>query len=336
MTTDLEFVRSVAVAYRLSQVLYAFVELGIPEQLANGPSTVTLVATKTGTDPDALRRLLTVATTIDLVARRSGGTYALTSRGKLLLAGVENSLSPLVRTIGQSWQWATWGRLVEAVRTGEPVFNQGPHSNAFDYFENMSHVGEPFTQRMTVEAGERGALIGQAYNFSDFHRIVDVGGGEGRVLAQILRLHKSAVGTLTDLSYALVGAPDILREAGVNDRVRVVPGDFRRAVPEGGDLYLLSAILHGLSDAEAARLVRRCFSHGKKVAVVDEVVEPDGSAPTELLVKDLQLMVFTSGRQRTFEEFANVIDSAGGRIDHVIEIRSHEMLMICQPRGRAV
>ncbi|HUP60777.1 MAG TPA: methyltransferase [Thermoanaerobaculia bacterium] len=333
VSSDIEYIDSVASGYRLSQVLYVFAQLGIADLLADAPATHWELAKHTGTAVDSLRRLLRVACTMGLIEDAPDERFQLTIRGGLLRSDLDGSLRPRARSSGEPWQWAPWGRLLDVVRTGRSAFGLTHGSNSFDFFDQTPGAGDTLMSRMTVESKRRGQAIADAFDFGMVQRVVDVGGGQGGVLGEILSRHPKLTGILVDLSYAVNGSAQVLTQLGVDDRCQVVAMDFRNGVPAGGDVYLLSAVLHSWNDLDSARLLERCFEHADRVLIVDEVIETS-ELSTELLLKDLQLMVFSEGRQRRLEEYRSIIEHAGGALAQYVGVGNRELLMCAMRRAR--
>jgi hypothetical protein len=323
---DGEYLRSVALGYRLSQALYVFAELRIADVLASGPATPDAIAAQTGADPDALRRLLRVSRAMGLVEETAEGRLALTPRGGLLCSAAPGSLWPRVRAVGESWHWGPWGRLLDTVTSGKSAFEVEYGVTSFDYFDRHPGTGEPMMNRVTDEARLRGAAIADAFDFASANTVVDVGGGRGAILGMLLRRHPHLRGVLYDLPYAVDGSTEVLAGLGVADRCEVVAGDFRVDLPAGGDVYLLSAVVHSWSDDDSVRLLERCLAHGRRVLVADEVVPPADSSVNGLL-KDLQLMVFCGGRLRSLEEYRLLFSRAGAELIRHTAIRRDELVM---------
>jgi predicted O-methyltransferase YrrM len=143
--------------------------------------------------------------------------------------------------------------------------------------------------------------------------IVDVGGSRGTLLAYLLRTLPDARGVLMDRGEALAEAPGYLAGAGVGDRVEVVDGDFLREVPSGGDLYVLSQILHNWDDERVRMIVRNCHRAGRPgsgLMVIDWVL-PDGPEPSLAHLMDLIMMMTLGGRERTRAEHEALLGPEG-------------------------
>lgn len=326
MQSDSEYLRSVALGYRLSQALYVFAELKIADILDDAPAGSADIAERAGAHEEYLIRILRVGRAMGLVDEPRPSWFSLTDRGRLLRKGVDGSLWPRVRSVGDDWQWTSWGRLLQTVVTGKSAFEANFDGNSFDYFEQNPDAGETMMNRVTVEAKQRGAAIADIIDFAAVRSLVDVGGGRGAVLAEVVSRHPHLRGTLLDLPYAVAGAPALFAGFSVADRCEIVAGDFRRELPSGGDVYLLSAVLHSWTDDESVELLRRCLAAAERVIVLDEVIEP-AEASMDTHLKDLQLMVFSGGRQRGLEEYRRVFDRAGADLVRSTPVGKQEMLM---------
>jgi hypothetical protein len=151
------------------------------------------------------------------------------------------------------------------------------------------------------------------------------------VLAEILSRYPKLTGILVDLSLCRERIGARAYKAWGGGPVTGVAMDFRNGVPAGGDL--LSGVLHSWNDVDSARLLERCFEHADRVLIVDEVIETV-ELSTELLLKDLQLMVFSEGRQRRLEEYRNIIEHAGGALAQYVGVGNGELLMCAMRKAR--
>ena len=184
---------------------------------------------------------------------------------------------------------------------------------------------------------ETGPAVAQGYDFANVKRVVDVGGGRGGVLACILKAHAHLRGTLLDMPSVVEGAPALLASEGVADRCEVVGGDMFSSVPAGGDVYLLSHVIHDWEDAPATQVLRACrraMAPEARLVIVDQVlperVEPNSAAASGLLL-DLTMMVMLAGRERTASEFRALRAAAGLRLERVIPMQIADSLVEATP-----
>jgi hypothetical protein len=168
---------------------------------------------------------------------------------------------------------------------------------------------------------ENAAIVG-AYDFADFERVVDVGGGQGGLLAEILKAYPSLRGrSMTAAGRSGSRLSDCGRSSGP---VEIVGGDFFESLPRGGDAYILKRILHDWSDQRCLEILRHCrkaMDQKARILVVDAVL-PAGDEPHPGKVMDILLMALTEGRERTEQEFRELYESAGLNLTKVIPTRS--------------
>jgi hypothetical protein len=329
--TDAEVLRSIALGYRLSQVLYVFAELRIADMLAAGPTPVATLAETAGVHPESLLRVLRAGRAIGLVEELPDASFQVTPRGRILQKDADESQWARVRAVGDPWHWGSWGNLLQTVTTGQSAFVQQYGLNSFEYFDRNPGAGDTMMDRVTTEAKLRGGAVADIVDFSSVGCIADVGGGRGAMMAEILARHTHLRGILFDLPYAVATAGSLLDEYGVADRCEIVAGDFRVDVPAGADIYLLSAVVHSWSDEESVDILRRCFTRVDRVLLLDEVVEP-AEATLDALLKDLQLMVFSGGRQRGLAEYRRLLAAAGAEVQRVSPVGKREVLLDACPR----
>jgi hypothetical protein len=171
------------------------------------------------------------------------------------------------------------------------------------------------------------AKVPEAYDFSGARTIVDVAGGNGGLLATILAATPTARGILFDAEHVVAAAGDRLRDRGVLDRCDLAGGDFRDYVPPGGDVYMLSRILHNWDDARCGTLLRNCheaMDAGATLLILEHLIpddaaggdgdgdeRPDAAARALNFALDINMLALFGGRERTWEEFRSLLDAAG-------------------------
>jgi O-methyltransferase domain/Dimerisation domain len=313
--------------YVQSQVIYVAVRLGIVDALADGPKDAGALATATKAHAPTLRRLMRVLTALGLSDEGADGRYSLTPQGGLLRADVRGSLRmPVLFGVGD-WYWRAWGEFLHTVQTGEPAFDHVWGMNAFEFWGRNPEAGEVHDRGMATLTAYTTAAILEAYDFSRFRSVIDVGGGTGTLLAAILQKHPTLRGMLFDLPHVIERAPDVLRAAGVSDRCELAAGSFFEGVPGGHDAYLLKWIIHDWDDARAIAILRACHGamSGRGTLLLVERVLGDRTTPAELdhYRADLLMAIATpGGKERTRREFEVLFDAAGFRLAAVVPTRS--------------
>ena len=238
--------------YYVSRAIYVVARLGIADHLSEGPRRVDDLAEATGTHAPSLKRVLRLLASVGVFTEEADSRFALTPIGGCLRAGVPGSMRAAALLFGGVTQQA-WGDLQHSVETGEPAFRRVFGMDPFDYMAQHPDEAANFDAAMADFTKHIATAVVAAYDFSPFRRIVDVGGGNGALLAGILKANASLAGVLFDLPQVADRAIAPMRELGLADRCEIVGGDFFKAVPAGGDAYLLKHVIHDWDDDRAAR-----------------------------------------------------------------------------------
>jgi hypothetical protein len=313
-TTLLEMVR----AYQISQPIYVAARLGIADRLANGPRSIEDLARDTGTHPRSLYRLLRLLASRGVFVETAGECFGLSPLSECLRGDVPGSVCDLVISWGHPILWLPWGRLLDSVRTGKPAFELVYGRGFYEHLATDPEDGAMF--RAAMASNQTHTLLADVYDFSGIGEIVDVGGGNGRLLAAVLSKHSGMRGVLLDTPAVVSAAEAVLRGAGVAERCRVVGGDFLAAVPGGADAYVVSNVLMDCDDTTAVNLLGNCRRampvHGRLLAV--ERVIPADNTPSLAHLNDVMALVVTGGRIRTEREFSALFAAAGLGLARVI------------------
>jgi O-methyltransferase domain len=295
----------------VAQAIHAVTEAGVVDALAGGPRPAADLAAATGTDPDALRRFLRALAGEGVFVEEPAGTFALTELGGLLRSDTPGSLRHFCRLmVGEAYQ--VWELAGHSLRTGESAFAQRFGKPMFDWLADHPDKAAGFD---AAQAGlvELRLLPLLDRDWMGVSTVVDVGGGNGGLLARLLARHPHLAGTLLDQPHAVEQARANLDRAGVAGRCRLVPGDFFAAVPEGADAYVLAQILHDWDDERAGRILARCraaMPGHARLLVLEQAIAEDGQPhPAKLL--DLHMLVLLGGRERTETEWRTLLGGAG-------------------------
>lgn len=308
-----------------AQAITAAADLGIADKLAQGPLTAEELAVAVNADADAISRLLRALIGRGVFRQRRDGRYDLTPLGNTLRSDAEVSVAGMARWVGSPQQREHWSRLTQAIRSGHDVVQELRGKPFFDYLAGEHELSDIFNQAMTSTSELSIEPVVAAYDFSAYATVVDIGGGHGRLLAAILAATPHARGILFDQPQVVAGAPAVLAEYGVADRVRIVEGSFFDAdIPAGGDAYVLKNIIHDWPDDDAVRIltnVRTAGGDGARVLLVEQVIPRH---QRDFLGKwvDLEMLLTVSARERTATEYGQLLERAGFRMTRVVETAS--------------
>jgi len=306
--------------YRISQSIYVAVELGIPDLLAHGPRTTSELATATAAHDGNLQRLLRFLASAGLFTEVAPHKFELTRLGAGLRSDIAGSPGTLARMLLHKSHWEPWGHLLEGVSTGRTAFELVHDVGLFEYLEQNQELARLFDAAMTESTARDGLAIANSYDFSNIATVVDVGGGQGLLIASLLQTYPNLSGTLFDLPELVVRGSPLLEKWGVSDRCTVVGGSFFDSVPRGAEVYLLRHIVHDWDDQRACRILRNCrdaAAPGGKVLVVERMISANHQG-LALLAYDMEMMVNFGGKERTETEFRELFMEAGLRLARVI------------------
>jgi orsellinic acid C2-O-methyltransferase len=319
-----------------SAVLSVAARLRVPDLVAAGPKSSDDLAGETDTHPPSLYRLLRALAYLGILDETEPRHFGLTDMGELLRSDVPDSMWATTQLFCGEGVWRSWGDLMAGVQTGKPSYERGIGSEPFTEFAHNAEGSKNFNRAMSEGTRREAPGIIGSYDFSRFHTLVDVGGGDGTLLAAILGATPGLRGVLFDTGAGLAEAPRRLADEGVEERCDVVEGDFFEAVPEGGDGYIMKSIIHDWDDERCVTILgncRRAMNPGGKVIVVEPVVPAKVKPSFALLgvvMSDLNMLMNTGGRERTEEEFASILNSAGLQLTGVSRVPKPSTLSVIE------
>jgi hypothetical protein len=308
--------------YRTTALLYAAVELGIPDLLTAGPLDPAELARQIGAPPEALARLLSALDQSGIIRHGGDNRVSLTSLGRELATGATGSLQSLALVTAAEFLPA-WMQLSSAVRTGGAVFGEVFGMTPWEHRQRNPNLNAAFNRWLDDETVEHARSILRAYDFSGAHEITDVGGGHGALLKVILESHRQLRGVLIDLPEVVVDARRVLHQIQAVGRCRIEGGDFFSGISPGSDIYLLKSVLHNWNDADCLRLLQSCgaaMSATSRLLIIERVL-PDGrSADASLRLLDLHMLVMFGGSERTADAYRILARTAGLEITQKIPV----------------
>jgi 2-polyprenyl-3-methyl-5-hydroxy-6-metoxy-1,4-benzoquinol methylase len=245
--------------------------------------------------------------------------FSLTPLGATLRTDVPGSLRFIViEELGEN-HYPAWEKLPYSLNSGATAFNHVYGKSKWEYMTEHADEARIFDQAMASFGGVAAAAVVEAYDFSASKRVVDVGGGNGSLLAAILKANPQVRGVLLDVPHVVEAARRYLESEGVISRCEVVGADFFHLVAPA-DMYVLRWILHDWDDERSVAILKNCrnaMSVGGKLLLVEAVLKP-GRATTFAKFVDLNMLVMTGGRERTEAEYTNLLSAAGLKFIRII------------------
>ncbi|MFI2211515.1 methyltransferase [Streptomyces sp. NPDC020141] len=296
--------------YWASQSVYTAAALNLPEHLEAGRTTSREVAAATGAHQRSLFQLMRFLAGLGLLRGDDESGFTLTPAGALLGKDAPDSLHDLVLMYGDEF-YRTWGRLLDHVRTGRPAFEHTFGEPMYPYLAAHPEAARRFDG--TMAGGAFFADLPRVHDFSGARTVVDIAGGTGALLREVLRASPGARGVLFDQAHVIAAARDVIGDAAPADRISYATGDYTESIPVGGDVYLWSRILHSRSDDSCVDLLKRCrdaMTPDGTVIVLERTIPPTGETSLGLWF-DLQMMVLVGGSERSESQYAELFDRAG-------------------------
>lgn len=319
-------------AFQLSRMLSVAAGLGIADHINDHPVPVKDLARMCGTHSGMLLRMLRALAAFGIFSVDNNVQVSHSPASRLLRRDSNPTLHYAARYWTMHSNWAAWEKLEHTIRTGEPAFESTFNMPNFEYLKLHPEEAELFNRFMQHSPDDRHNAIADAYDFSSMQTIVDIGGGNGALLATLLRKYPKSNGVLFDQENVVKHASDVL--GPVATRCRIVPGDFFANVPGGGDAYVLSQILHDWDDERCLRILGNCraaMCNGSRLLVIERILEPGGDPMKYLSDMDM-LLLFPGARERTVEEYGELFSAAGFGPPTLTRTRSPFAVIETRPR----
>ncbi|MBZ5626917.1 MAG: hydroxyneurosporene methyltransferase [Acidobacteriia bacterium] len=301
--------------------------LRIADHILAGDAEIDKLAAAAGADRDSLSRVLRHLVSKGLFEEPARGRFALNDSARALL---EDSVRLGLDLDGIGGRMAhAWGSLLSAVRTGRPAYHEIFGRGFWEDLDAHPDIAASFDALMGPGHGvpDPHVLVNPA-DWESVRTVVDVGGGTGTLLAEILRTWSHVRGTLVDLPRTVARSDEVFRAAGVADRVTTVAQSFFDPLPGGSDLYILKNVLGDWPDREATAILRRCAEAARPAG---RVVAFTGAGAGEDASPELLMLVLVGGRGRTLDEFRGMAREAGLEVLAVGRQPSGRVIVECRP-----
>lgn len=307
----------IMLGHRVAQCVYAVTKLSIPDIIGNSTVSINVLAGKTGTDCDALYRVMRMLAGYDIFNERIPRCFENTTLSFYLTQNHPDSLKDSVIyriELGSE----SWNGILYSLQTGKPAFDKFFGMPFFQYLSQHPEKASVFNKAMAVQYRKSFHNILYSYDFSFCHKLIDIGGGQGYFVSAFLRKHPNAKAVLFDLDTALRGF-SIDQNKDISPRLELYGGDFFKSVPQGGDVYFLKSIIHDWNDEQAVKILqnvaKNMATHSRLLIV--ETILPEKNSQDFSFLMDLQMLVQHGGRERTQEEFKHLLNHAGCVLDKV-------------------
>lgn len=329
----------------VARAIHVVISLRIPDLLRCGPRRSEELAAETGTHAQSLHRIMRALAGEGLFNFDDLGRFSLTPAGAVLRSDLPMSLHYWALLMLGKVHSGTWEDLMRTTRTGESAFQHRFGMDLWQYCAQDTEHARLFAAAMAGFTTTYIRDLLSSYSFAAFKRIVDVGGGDGSLLIGILRANREIEGVVFDLPQVVAQAKQRIDEAGFTDRCIASGGDALVEVPRGGDAYILSRVIHDWDDDNARKILvncRKALTAVGRILVIERAM-PDSAKETasipafllsDINLTDLNMMVMTSGRERTIREYQSLFAQAG--LDLIRVIPTHTAMNVMEVGERHV
>jgi len=310
--------------YWTTSLMSTFVAMGLPELLKAEPKSVEELANSTNSHPGHLYRMLRALAALEFVEELDFEKHVFTLRplGQVLTIDHPRSMRNVTLMMGLPALRLAWMNLQYSVETGNEAFTKTFGKDFWAYSLENPEMLNIFDGAMSEYARNGHSSVVEAFDFSDIKRLVDVGGGRGALMNAILSKYEDMEGVVFDRPQVVAGEAQFAKSEKVRQRLQFVGGDFFQSVPESG-AYIMSAILHDWADEPAIKIlqtIHKSAAEGARLLIVDYVVQKDNALHRSKIL-DIHMMVVAGGKERTEEEWAELLEKGGFKLVRTLPTR---------------
>jgi hypothetical protein len=304
----------------IHQALCSAAKLGVADLLKDGPQTSSDLARTLKVNESALYRILRLLASQSVFEEKVPRTFINNELSQFLRTGVPGSVRSILIFRGSEFFFSPFAEILFSIETGRSARAKVLGMDGFEYLKTHPETAGLFDDAMTNMSELIGPAVAAAYAFGRWASLMDVGGGNGMLLASILRMYPGVRGVLADLPHVLERAQQRDFLGGeLESRIAMQPCDFFREVPPGCQAYVMKSVIHDWDDDRAHEILVNC----RRVVPADgalllvEWALPEGNLPSVGKVGDVTMLVLTGGKERTFQEYRDLLAGAGFRFNQV-------------------
>jgi hypothetical protein len=321
--TPIDIAMQMACGYIASSALNAAARLKIADLLNNGPKHVTDLAKETSTSADILYRILRALASSGVFVEVTPHVFANTPISEVIRSDHPQSIYDMVIWICDAFHYDCYRDMMPILQDGKSAAEHVFQKPVFEAIFSDPDLARSFNNAMTSMSAQVIPAVLQAYDFSGIGTLADIAGGHGFAITSILKKYPEMKGILFDLPNVVVGASDRIEKMQLIDRLKVVEGDFFESVPRA-DAYIMKHIIHDWDDEKSIAIIKNCgknLESGGKVILIETVL-PIGNEPHMGKWIDIEMFMLPGGRERTKEEFRELFDRAGFKLNKVVPTQS--------------
>lgn len=301
----------------ISKPIYVAAKLGIADMLTKGAKNIEELAEMTTAMADPLYRMMRALASVGIFVETKYRVFKNTPLSECLTKGRLKSAALMFES---DWHNNIWDNLLYSIQTGKPAFEKVFGKPAFEWFENNPKQAKVFNEANSFKSVFSHRIIVERYDFSNINTLTDVGGGFGGLMIEILNANSHMKGRVAELPEIVPRIIENIKENKLENRMRAVKCDFFKAIPGDSDAYLLSHILHDWPDEKCIRILDNCrkvIDSKGKLIIIEGIIPPDNEFSISKLL-DLEVLLMGGGRERTEDEFEELLRRSGFKLSEVI------------------
>ncbi|AFM03526.1 methylase involved in ubiquinone/menaquinone biosynthesis [Bernardetia litoralis DSM 6794] len=315
-------IREIMMQMVFSRCLSIAAELGIADLVAHQPKSTLELSQKLNINEDALYRLIRVLMIQGVFELDKNRVVSNNDVSFYLMEEVEGSQRSFARMQGSPWMWKIFNNLEDSITTGNSASKKAiGFENLFEYFKKENPKdGKVFSQSMSSFSYAFDEPLVSAYDFSKYKNVIDLGGAEGRLLKVIKKHYPAIQPILFDLPHAIEQA----KQNDTNGVLECIEGDFFNSIPADIDCYVIKYVLHNWNDEDCIKILKKCreaISANGRLLIMDMVIKEDEPQVFEKSL-DIVMLLLLGSKERTKEEFENILTKAGFKLNTVFPTKS--------------
>jgi predicted transcriptional regulator len=311
-----------------SQILYAGVKLGVFDYVTSVPKNALDIAKELNLDYTLAYRLLRALGSLGLLKEGVNHNFSITAHGEFLRKDHPQTLRGIALLEEGHEHYALWKHLPAMIKDGKQnAFPREYGQKLFEYTDSNPPYREVFDQAMSSYSSIQTTWVSEAldgFDFSKVNYVCDVGGGQGHLLSSLLVKYPHLKGAVLELDSAIKNEEHLwAKKMGVDDRCTYIAGDMLNEVPTA-DVYIMKMILHDWSDDECIKILVNMYNSSPKegtVLIAEHLVPGPEKAHFSKLF-DIHMMCVASGKERTIEEYGDLLKRAGWKHANTFHSRS--------------
>lgn len=321
-----QIVIGAALGHIVSSCIQTAIKLEVFEEISKGTSQTSALAEKAGVSDESLYRILRVLEMAGLVVGQPARSFQLTEAGSLLTASAPGSMRDIIEFMTDAMHSKVYSQFTDAIKAGQVPFERVFGEEYFKWITRPENEDEAtlFHNGMVSFSGSCIGAFLEAYDFSQFNTIADVGGGLGGIVRAMLKACPKLKAMITELPEVVESAKQAIAEDGLSGRCTAVASDFFKSVPAGADAYFMKHILHDWNDEDAACILKniRAVIPSSGKLILAEMVIPSDATPHLGKLIDIEMLVFLKGKERTESEWRKLLGGSGFRVARIVETKS--------------